>query len=555
MGKGVMNRSDPPNWQVELDRLRAEFDARIPSVFDQIRQLSQASTATDELNTQIRPLIDTLHKLAGSAGTFGRPRLGQVAKQFEEALILCEKGLGDRSLLLTQLSTAYQQDLATAKEGSGSAARVDYASVPATPKTTSEIWLLEDERVLGENLKAQLASFNFNARLFTAFEDLQAALESEQPEVIVLDVVLEGEGISADLLQSADFTSSLSASLLFVSSSDNFAHRLKASELKAEAYFLKPLDVPKLISRIEQVISRRHAPPERVLIVDDDKLLADHYETVLSRAGMVATQLRDADGVISAIETFRPDLILMDLQMPEMSGQDLAGVIRQYDRWFSLPIVYLSSEQRFDIQMAAIRQGGDDFIGKSVSDDELIALVRAKVARSRQLQELMTKDSLTGLLKHTSVKDAISGELSRSRRTGGELCVAMLDIDHFKRVNDDFGHAAGDEVIESVATLFRQRFRATDIIGRYGGEEFAVALPGCSADQADKLLNEFRVSLSQLTFVNRGNSFSVTISGGYTVLQFTAQAPCTVDALLAEADVALYQAKDQGRNRIIRFNA
>lgn len=549
-----MSLQNPPNWQAELDRLRAEFDTRIPAVFDHIRQLSQDSVSTDELNKRIRLLVDTLHKLAGSAGTFGRPRLGQVARQSEEALILCEKELGDLSLLLHQLSTAYEEDLAAAKEESaGPVASVEGRVVSAAAKTTSEIWLLEDDRLLGENLKAQLTSFNFSARLFTTFKDLQVALKREHPEVIVLDVVLEGEGISGDLLQSAGFASSLSASLVFVSNSDDFVHRLKASELKAEAYFLKPLDVPKLISRIEQVISRRHAPPERVLIIDDDKLLADHYEAVLNNAGMVAAQLRESDRIINAIEAFRPDLILMDLQMPDMSGQELAGVIRQYDRWFSLPIVYLSSEQRFDIQMAAIRQGGDDFIGKSVSDSELIALVRAKVSRSRQLQELMTKDSLTGLLKHTSVKDAISSELDRCKRTGGELCVAMLDIDHFKRVNDDFGHAAGDEVIESVATLFRQRFRATDIIGRYGGEEFAVALPGCSVDQADKLLNEFRLSLSELTFASGDSSFSVNISGGYTILRNEDHALDTVDTLLAEADIALYQAKGQGRNRIICF--
>ena len=366
----------------------------------------------------------------------------------------------------------------------------------------------------------------------------------------MLDVMLGPEGRSLDCLQNTELFRHIRSRLIFISAADDFNSRLQAASLGAEGFFIKPLDVPRLITRIEQVLSRLHAPAERVLIVDDDELLARYYRQVMLRAGMQVDILRNPSNIVEYLEQKHPDIVLMDLHMPAIDGQSLAAVIRQYDHFVGLPIVFLSAEQDQHRQRQALSQGADDFLTKPVSDEHLVSVVKSKVVRSRQLLELMTNDSLTGLLKHGAIKDAVKRECSLARRKADNLCVAMLDIDHFKRVNDQFGHAAGDEVIASVATLLRQRLRASDILGRYGGEEFAVVMPGCDAASATRVLDDFRERFQALQFLANGDRFSVTMSIGLAA--FSPDAGSKTDNLLVLADRALYEAKSTGRNRLVQ---
>jgi len=238
----------------------------------------------------------------------------------------------------------------------------------------------------------------------------------------------------------------------------------------------------------------------------------------------------------------------MDVHMPDYDGPDLASVVRQYDEWSSLPIVFLSAEMDLGKQVDALSHGADDFLTKPILAAQLVASIRVRVARSRTLSALLNKDSLTGLLKHASIKSAAINEISRGYRQNYSVVVAMVDIDHFKSVNDTYGHATGDVVIASVATLLRQRLRQTDMIGRYGGEEFLVVLPHCSAEDGRKRLEDIREYFSRLRFNQGDQEFACTLSSGMV---------CSLDAsdqdrdrLLVLADEALYRAKRGGRNQV-----
>lgn len=176
----------------------------------------------------------------------------------------------------------------------------------------------------------------------------------------------------------------------------------------------------------------------------------------------------------------------------------------------------------------------------------MLATVEARVRRARILTSLMVRDGLTGLLNHTSIEEHLNRELGLQLRQGGELSYAMIDLDHFKQVNDQYGHAAGDRVIRGLARLLRQRFRQTDLLGRYGGEEFVVVLPATDVKLAARLLNEVREAFSHIRFSEGEKQFSVTFSAG------VASAPPFNDVvtLQGEADRALYRAKQAGRNQV-----
>lgn len=540
------------NSNEQLLLLQQQYRQKLPDILSQIRALAQVLPTSSRNNQDLKALAGLLHKLSGSAGTFGLSVLSAQAALLDrrlETVMTAEGGTDAYRCECEQLKTELDNLASFAEPDplpestpilSGGTARQE--------NLAAEVWLLEDDELVGASLLAHLEAFNFKARLFQSFADLSQAFAGEQPEVLVLDVMVGGEGRSVDCLQQSGLLEDSRSRLIFISARDDFNARLQAAALGAEGFFIKPLDVPRLVTRVEQVLTRLHAPAERVLIVDDDELLARYYQQLLIGAGMQVEVLHEPELIVEVLEQKYPDIVLMDLQMPGVSGQNLAAVIRQYDQWVGLPIVYLSAEHDPQQQLKALNQGADDFLTKPVDDAHLIIAVRSRVVRSRQLLELMTKDGLTGLLKHATIKELLSREWAMAKRKGEIFCVAMLDIDHFKQVNDRYGHATGDEVIASVATLLRQRLRTTDILGRYGGEEFAVVMANCDVPAAAAVLDDFRQRFQELEFSFEGTPFSVTISIG--VAEFRPSMDVDAEALLVNADKALYEAKSSGRNRL-----
>jgi CheY-like chemotaxis protein len=163
--------------------------------------------------------------------------------------------------------------------------------------------------------------------------------------------------------------------------------------------------------------------------------------------------------------------------MVACDGFELATVIRQQEEFVGISIVFLSAESNIGRQLFALRLGGDDFLIKPIEPDHLVSVVTSRVERSRVLRSFMVRDSLTGLLNHTAIKEQLEIQLARTRRLNGKLSFAMLDIDHFKTVNDTYGHSVGDRVLKSLSRLLQQRLRETDIVGRAGGGKGAGSNP------------------------------------------------------------------------------
>jgi len=272
---------------------------------------------------------------------------------------------------------------------------------------------------------------------------------------------------------------------------------------------------------------------------------------VLEQAGMLVSSVSDPMKIMGTLLEFDPDLILMDIYMPECDGIELAKVIRQLGGFVGIPIVYLSAEKDFDRQFDAISFGGDDFLVKPIEPQHLVSAVVSRIERMRLLRSFMVRDSLTGLLNHTSIKDQLSREVARAHRLKTPLAFAMIDIDFFKKVNDSYGHSAGDRVIKSLSRLLKQRLRETDIVGRYGGEEFAVILTGTDGPAAVKVLDSIRDAFSRLIHLSEDKEFSVNLSCGVADISHFEDEITIGEA----ADKALYQAKQAGRNQVVLAQA
>jgi diguanylate cyclase (GGDEF)-like protein len=335
--------------------------------------------------------------------------------------------------------------------------------------------------------------------------------------------------------------------LVVIAQRGDFEARLQAVRAGGSAYFTLPIDIGTLIDQLDELTERQRPEPYRVLIVDDSKLLAETYATFLTAAGMQVSMITDPTTVSGRLPDIQPDLILMDMYMPGCEGRELAAVLRQQPELHSIPIVFLSAETDRSAQLAALHQGGDDFLTKPIDPDHLVAAVTSRIRRARVIRSQMLRDGLTGLFNHSVTEDLLAREVARARRTKSPLTMVLIDLDHFKRVNDRYGHAAGDRVLKSLARMLQQRLRTSDLVGRYGGEEFVVLMPETDGQLALTVIDSVRERFSQVSHRSGPDEFCVTFSGGVAVLQPFGDA----SALSESADIALYQAKHHGRNQLV----
>ncbi|MGY4876979.1 diguanylate cyclase [Vreelandella aquamarina] len=541
----------PPSSTIDsrLEILRAAYRQRLITELEQIQRLMDDLASDESTHNALQALHKTLHKLAGSAGTFGFEQLGRQARK-QEQLVANALSLSGSSDDLLSVSGWTEQLHNALKADETRNAALGVETVSTKPNETQfNIGLLERDPMLADYISQQLSSFGFNVSYFSDADELTQT-EIVKPDLLLVD---HRAGQEPGLQTNPESfwrrrLSRFNCPVLFTGAEESFTARLHAVRNGGLGYFAKPLDVPQLAAHVAHLLKAQNASPERVLIVEDDAELAKYCLLILEQAGMQVKWLDHPRELIRAASDFDPEIILMDLWLPEATGAEMAALLTQIERWAHLPIVYISTESSPALQIQALAMGGDTFLEKPIDPELLVSLCRSRIKRLRDLEQAMTRDGLTGLIKHASIKEALQAEWEYVRRHPRCFSVVMLDIDHFKTVNDTYGHAVGDLVIASVGTLLRQHFRNTDKLGRYGGEEFALVLHDCSAESAARQVNKLREAFSAIQFMGSGQRFSCTLSAGVIDnQQFPNDSP---EALIEQADQMLYKAKRNGRNRV-----
>jgi diguanylate cyclase (GGDEF)-like protein len=301
------------------------------------------------------------------------------------------------------------------------------------------------------------------------------------------------------------------------------------------------------MSRIDSLSAGGAREPYHVLVVDDSPQEVADIALILQQAGMVTSVVSEADQVFSVLIETKPDLIIMSAELVGCRGTELAAVIRQQEAFVAVPILFLSSDDDQESSIDAIRVAGDEIMVKPVDPHLLVRSVALRLERFRDMRYFMERDSLTGLLNHTNLKESLATEIQRAHRIGTSVSFAMVDIDHFKQVNDTYGHLMGDRVLRSLAWLLQERLRKTDTIGRYGGEEFGIVFFNTDVHNCVATMNRIRESFGRIHHQVSEHEFSVTFSCG--VAAFPEHR--TAGALTLAADRALYAAKQNGRNRVV----
>jgi diguanylate cyclase (GGDEF)-like protein len=423
---------------------------------------------------------------------------------------------------------------------------------PLQPVQLSDrlVYLATNDSHFAAHLSEQIIHFGYLIQHVRDFKSLPNAIADQNSVAIIIDIP-NGEDHSdeKDIFTEVSAFQHAYSNFIFTSDHDDQIVRLKSIQAGGSAFFTKPVNIVSLIDKLDSLSRNASAPqPSKVLIIEDQHTVASYYQMVLKMSGLDAQIAANPGNILEQMREFHPDLILMNTYLSEINPADLARVIRQIDDFVSVPIIFLSSEDDFGKRIEALDLGGDDFLVKPIKASHLMAVVRSRLERSKTLRSYMVRDSLTNLLNHTAFRNVLSQEVNRCKRQNAALALAMMDIDHFKLVNDKYGHAAGDSALKGLSRLLQQRLRKSDIVGRYGGDEFVALLIDCEAEQALKIMDEIRIHFSEIEFYpNDVRSLSLTFSCGISTFPKFQSA----ESLSDSADQALYIAKTGQRNRVI----
>jgi len=527
--------------QQKLHELFLAYGKNLPDKIHSIETLWHAQMQHVNL-IQFQTLHRDVHSLCGSAGTYGYPELGKAARKLE---IILKSLLGNETIPADtqETITSCLAELKTilARE----APKNLFEANTLTVSDNKLVYIIEQDNALSTELIESLNHAGFSAHAIQDTITLQFAVQESPPVAIIIDAIhLDEAGIQ--LILDGLKQQQIPIQLFCIVPNADLLPRLASVRAGCDMFFQKPVDVAYLTQLLNHKYSEITGEPYRILIVDDAQPLADYYSLILTQAGMVAHAITNPLTLLKELETFQPNLILMDIYMPECTGLELAAVLRQEMNYTKIPIIFLSTEEDKNKKLFAISLGGDDFLTKPISPQHLISAVLARSKRASILNYYMTTDSLTGLLNHSSILKQLDFELLRAKQKKTPLSFVMIDIDHFKKVNDTYGHPAGDIVLKKLAELFLNRLRNQDTIGRYGGEEFALILPGATITDSKKICDDLRVNFSQFCFKETGMNFFVTFSAGISCYSGENSA----EKIISDADQALYKAKSMGRNQV-----
>jgi len=539
-------------WDDELAELRVLY---LREAGARLGELDRWLDALERDGADARALGELrrgFHSFAGSGATYGLPAVSSLGLDAERRCTSVGAGPAVASDLRAWRETVagLRSEIESAAPAASPPAPSTAPSAAAPAAVAPSVLVVESDSKDRPALVRGLELDGFTVTAAATLAQARSALAGRLPDAVIVDVGPD-EASGFALIESLRAKPGGDRPVVFVvSPHGGVLDRVEAIHCGADGHFTRPVDVAAVVRRMRFLLDRERAEAPRILSVEDDSHQEAFLRTVLSSAGYEFRAVAEPARLEAELASFRPDIVLMDVMLPGVSGYDLVRSLRQDERYATVPVIVLTTRGEMEARIQATQAGGDEHLVKPVSPALLLSTVAARVERGRFLRTLVERDGLTGLLTHTALLERARVSVSKKRRDPRRQWTwIMIDLDRFKAVNDRYGHPTGDVVLGRLAGLLRARLRQADVVGRYGGEEFAVVLEDLSGADAVRLLERLRADFAAIEHRPRegGEPFHVTLSAGLATLDEGEDLSSWVQA----ADRALYEAKEAGRDRVV----
>jgi diguanylate cyclase (GGDEF)-like protein len=540
----------PPPREVMAAAMAGVWERFRGTIFGRVQTLEAAALALLEgtlTEEERRKAEREAHKLAGSVGTFGFAEGSAVARRLEH---LFAGAAGARTADAPQagdLVMALRRELERAPQPPVAVPETASAAV-AGPSGRPVLLVADADPEVADRVAVEAGGRGFDVRTAGDLETARALARGTALAVALVDTALRDDDGVLELV------AELSAReprvpVLVLSARSSFADRVDAARRGAAAFLSKPTPPRAVLDSVERVLHRASDAGSSVMAVDDDPRVLDAMAAVLAPTGALLHTLEEPLEFWDALERWCPDVLVLDVDMPHLNGIELCRVVRNDPRWTSLPVLFLTSRTDAPTVAELYAAGADDYVQKPIVGPELVTRIHNRLERARLHRSLADTDGLTGVANRRRCEESVAQLLRLATRQQHPFSLAVLDLDHFKQVNDRAGHATGDEVIRALARHLTRGLRAEDVVSRWGGEEFVVGMYATEKDDAVRRLDRALEGFRRVDFSEAGEEpLNVSFSGG--VAQFP-QDGADLNALYRAADAALYLAKENGRDRVL----
>lgn len=451
---------------------------------------------------------------------------------------------------------------------------------------TARVLIVDDIPTNVRLLEARLTAEYFEVLTATSGQQALEICETNEVDIVLLDVmmpVMDGFEVCRRLKSNPK---THHVPVLMITALDQPSDRVKGLEAGADDFLTKPVDDTQLMARVKSLSRLKSLTDElraramtgqqiaiedalramdtisasggNVLIIDNDRRHAERVQSYLSEEHKVDILLEPADAVFQ-VTGASYELVLISMALGDFDPLRVASQVRTIDHSRNMPIILMADEGDKARVVRALDLGINDFISRPIERNELKARVRTQIRRHRYAMELRESvnhsiamavtDDLTGLYNRRYFDRHLNVLLGKAQSQDKNLAVMILDIDHFKSVNDTYGHDAGDVVLKEFSARVKRNIRGVDLACRFGGEEFVVIMPDTDVTSAELIAERVRQAIAEKSFdINGQRPLSVTVSAG---VSFNENAADTPESLIKRADLALYRAKREGRNRVI----
>ena len=520
-------------------QLRREYLLEAPARLGELRKDVDAFRAGE--SDAAASLQTRFHRLAGSGGSYGFPEISRIAREMEQWIGAQPTPPPADAVRLDEAVEALAHSF--------DASALELGPPEGASHQPEFSWLariIVPPGPLRSQLTDALRGAGFQVEVDEGPRPAEEITPSERPDLVVISAE-PGAGdpyAMASAWTGSRFPRPRAVTLIELGRGID---RLRAITAGVDAIFSVD-QVSTDLPRYARTLTRLGAPPSSVLLVEGDAHEAAAMTSELEQASIRVLRADGAGAAQEFLDREVPDLVLLGASLADIDGLSFARLIRQDPRFHLVPIVFLTTTTNVRDHIEALRAGADDYLVMPVETPLLLQVVITRAERGRRIREMVHRDGLTGLLNHATLMAELEHAVEYSRRSGEAFAFLIFDIDHFRRINDRYGHLVGDQVLFHVAAMLRANVRASDLIGRYGGEEFAMILRGANRSGAS-------IAAAKLQQLVTGTP-AETRDGSVVPVKVSAGCACyladgvTAAEVAHAAERALHRAKTAGRDRV-----
>src|SRR5579885_744666 len=442
--------------------------------------------------------------------------------------------------------------VAPAPAGAAAVGAAEPAPAPVTTREPRKVYHLSDGNPLACEVDQKLEAAGYELTLLDSVAELKEVLAAVAPHLVIVDAPFQDalEPIG-EMIKNMRARLNRRLSLLAFSESAELPVRLRAMRAGADSFVPLPARSAEVMARIAELLEADTADPFRILIVEDDRSQAIFAESILRKAGMTTSAVTDPLAALDKLDSFKPELILMDLYMPNCSGLELTAIIREREAYINTPIVFLSGEQDQEKHFEALNAGGDDFLSKPIRPKHLISAVTNRVRRARSLgrraQAQNPRDPITGLYERAHLLDRLNALLAGEEPAAHGGGLLYVEIDGAGQIRERVGLTAFDALLNQVGAFLAAHLDAKDLATRYGDTSFAILSHAGVEAALTALAAELRERTAREVFEHEGKTLTVSLAFG--ICPFRAGLG-DASAMLNAAERAMSDARAPGQNRI-----